>query len=418
MSENEEINGAILAIMESMRMQGSSLSTLKGYKNVYNVFKRYLSAHSISKIDENVCLEYVYVKTGHRFESFECVISSSSINYHVRPLRRLLRYLQDGQFHFDVRKTKPAFVCPACFKSEYEAFCGELTYRGYKEATIESITRRVRFLIIYLAAQEVSSSADITIRHIEDYLQTLDKKATSYVGLFLDTFRSFFSLLYERRYIVDDLASKLPKVRIPHNASIPYVWSKDDIKRLLCAIDRADPKGKRDYAIFLIAIRLGLRIGDIRNLKKSSIDWNRKTINLIMAKTGQPIELPLLKDIGWAIIDYLQNGRPVTNSERLFVRHRAPFNAFGNNNNFHKELHRYILKAGLDIPSGLRHGMHSLRSTLAGNMLEIKSSLPVISGVLGHQSVNTTSRYLSIDIERLRKCALDPEEVFANENRL
>lgn len=136
-----------------------------------------------------------------------------------------------------------------------------------------------------------------------------------------------------------------------------------------------------------------------------------------MAKTGQPIELPLLKDIGWAIIDYLQNGRPVTNSERLFVRHRAPFNAFGNNNNFHKELHRYILKAGLNIPSGQRHGMHSLRSTLAGNMLEIKSSLPVISGVLGHH-VDTTSRYLKIDIERLRKCALDPEEVFANENSL
>ena len=418
MSENEDINGAILAIMESMRMQGSSLSTLKGYKNVYNVFKRYLSVHCISKIDENVCLEYVYVKTEQRFESFECVISSASVNYHVRPLRRLLRYLQDGQFHSDVRKTQPAFVCPACFKSEYEAFCGELTYRGYKEATIESITRRVRFLIMYLAAQEVSSSADITIRDIEDYLQTLDKKATSYVGLFLDTFRFFFSLLYGRGYILDDLASKLPKVRIPHNASIPYVWSKDDIKRLLCAIDRADPKGKRDYAIFLIAIRLGLRIGDIRNLKKSSIDWNRKTINLIMAKTGQPIELPLLKDIGWAIIDYLQNGRPVTNSERLFVRHRAPFNAFGNKNNFHKELHRYILKAGLNVPGGMRHGMHSLRSTLAGNMLEIKSPLPVISGVLGHQSVNTTSRYLSIDIERLRKCALDPEEVFANENSL
>ena len=85
------------------------------------------------------------------------------------------------------------------------------------------------------------------------------------------------------------------KVRTSRNASIPYVWSKADIKKLLGAIDRADPKGKRDYAILLIAIRLGLRIGDIRSLKKSSIDWNRKTINLIMSKTGQPIELPLLK---------------------------------------------------------------------------------------------------------------------------
>ena len=229
---------------------------------------------------------------------------------------------------------------------------------------------------------------------------------------------SFFSFLYERGYIADDLIPMLPKVRTPRNASIPYVWSKDDIQKLLSAIDRDDPKGKRDYAILLIAIRLGLRIGDIRNLKKSSIDWNRKTINLKMVKTGQPIELPLLKDIGWAIIDYLQNGRPATNSECLFVRHKAPFNAFGGRNAFNKELHRYILKAGLNMPGDRWHGMHSLRSTLAGNMLEIKSPLPIISEALGHQSVNTTSIYLKIDIEGLRKCALDPEEVFACENSL
>jgi integrase/recombinase XerD len=46
--------------------------------------------------------------------------------------------LQDGQFHSDVRKTTPPFVCPACFKSEYEAFCEELAYREYSKATIES----------------------------------------------------------------------------------------------------------------------------------------------------------------------------------------------------------------------------------------------------------------------------------------
>lgn len=415
---NQDIHGAILAIMESMRLQGTSPGRLKNFHNAYNVFERYLSDNSIARIDENICLEYVYAKTGQRFARFECVTASARVDYRMRPLLLLLRYLQDGQFHSDIRKTKPPFVCPACFKSEYEAFCEELVYREYREATIESNTRKVQLLIMFMATHGVTSSSDITIQHIENYLKTIENKAVKYVGIFLYVFRNFFSFLYERGYIVDDLAPKLPKVRNPRNASIPHVWPKDDIKRLLCAIDRADPKGKRDYAILLIAIRLGLRIGDIRSLKKSSIDWNRKSINLKMAKTGQPIELPLLKDIGWAIIDYLQNGRPTTNSECLFVRHRGPFNAFGDRNGFNKELHRYILKAGLNVPGGLRHGMHSLRSTLAGNMLEIKSPLPIISEVLGHQSVNTTSIYLKIDIEGLRKCALDPEEVFANENSL
>lgn len=418
MVENQDIHGAILAIMESMRLQGTSPGRLKNFKNAYNVFELYLSKNSIARIDEKICLEFVYAKTGYRFERFECVTSNAGVDYRMRPLLLLLRYLQDGQVNSDVRKTKPSFVCPACFKSEYEAFCEELIYRGYSKATIESSTKKVQLLIMFMATQGVSSSSDITIRHIENYLKTIENKSVKYVCLFLYVFRNFFSFLYERGYIKDDLAPRIPRVRTLRNASIPYVWSKDDIKKLLCAIDRDDPKGKRDYAIFLIAIRLGLRMGDIRGLRKSSIDWNRKTINLKMSKTGQPIELPLLKDIGWAIIDYLQNGRPVTNSECLFVRHRAPFNAFGDRNGFTKELHRYILKAGLNIPGDQRHGMHSLRSTLAGNMLEIKSPLPIISEALGHQSVNTTGIYLKIDIEGLRKCALDPEEVFANENSI
>jgi site-specific recombinase XerD len=135
-----------------------------------------------------------------------------------------------------------------------------------------------------------------------------------------------------------------------------------------------------------------------------------------MSKTGQHIELPLLKDVGWAIIDYLQNGRPATTSECIFVRHRAPFNAIGGVGTFTAELHRYIIKAGIDISGTQRHGMHSLRSTLAGNMLDIKAPLPIISEALGHRSVNTTSIYLKIDIEGLRKCAIDPEEVFRVEN--
>jgi len=418
MLENQDIHGAILSIMESMRQQGTSPGRLKNFENSYNVFERYLSDNSIAKIDENICLEYVYAKTGQRFERFECVTSNARADYRMRPLLLLLRYLKDGQFCRDVRKTKPPFVCPACFESEYEAFCEELVYRGYSQATIDTNTQKVQVLIAHLAAQGVTSSADITIRHIESYLKTIEDKAVKYIGVFLYVFRNFFSFLYERGYTAHDLAPMLPKVRTFRNASIPYVWSKADIKKLLGAIDRDDPKGKRDYAILLIAIRLGLRIGDIRSLKKSSIDWNRKTINLKMSKTGQPIELPLLKDIGWAIIDYLQNGRPATNSECLFVRHKAPFNAFGGRNAFNKELHRYILKAGLNMPGDQRHGMHSLRSTLAGNMLEIKSPLPIISEALGHQSVNTTSIYLKVDIEGLRKCALDPEEVFASENSL
>ena len=410
--ETRDTHFAIQTIMEGLGNEGKSPKTLKTYETSFNSFEQYLAENEITAVDEKVCLEFIYAKTGQRYDSFACVTASSRVDYRMRPLSLLLDYLENGYFRNRMRRIKPRFTCPASFLVEYEAFCEELEYRGHKKSTIESNTQKTQLLIKYLTSQGINSLKSITIQHIEDYIKTLEGYAVKYIGTFLYVFRNLFSFLYDRGYIEQNIAAMLPKVRTPRNAAIPYVWSKEDLQKLLGAIDREDPKGKRDYAILLIAIRLGLRIGDIRSLKQTSIDWNRKTINLIMIKTGQLIELPLLKDVGWAIIDYLQNGRPTSTSECLFIRHKAPFNAFGDRNAFGRELHRYILKAGLNIPGNQWHGMHSLRSTLAGNMLDVKSPLPIISEALGHQSVNTTGLYLKIDIEGLRKCALDPEEVF------
>jgi len=91
MEENQDIHDAILSIMESMRLQGTSPSRLKNYENAYNVFERYLSDNSIVRIDENICLENVYAKTGkQRFERFECVKSNAIVVYRMRPLLLLL----------------------------------------------------------------------------------------------------------------------------------------------------------------------------------------------------------------------------------------------------------------------------------------------------------------------------------------
>jgi len=217
--------------------------------------------------------------------------------------------------------------------------------------------------------------------------------------------------LQDMNIIETNLTASLPHVRILRNAFIPHAWKTDDVRKLLASIDRNSAKGKRDYAILLIVAHLGLRVSDIRNMRLSNLNWNKKTIALSVRKTGQALELPLLDDIGWAIIDYLKNGRPQTTCNRVFVRHRTPFDSFGENQSFYSELHRYMQVAGIIPPTGVRCGLHSLRSTLARNMLEAKTPLPVISEVLGHTNINTTSIYLKIDLDGLRKCVLDPEEV-------
>jgi site-specific recombinase XerD len=93
---------------------------------------------------------------------------------------------------------------------------------------------------------------------------------------------------------------------------------------------------------------------------------------------------------------------------------KAPYEAFGKDANLHNIITKYTRNSGISIPRGNRHGLHSLRHTLASTLLENGASLYLISEVLGHINSKSTRIYLQTGIEELRKCALDPEEVFQN----
>ena len=412
MKNKNKIDEAISFIMESLEAQGLSKCTLKDYKCLFNVFKSYLEKQGITNVDEDVCLDYILIKNGVRPESFQMTIQDASSTRRMKALHLLLMYFETGKFEYSARKTKKSFLCPKYFQAEFTSFCEECEIRGYAQATINSNKEKVKYLLTFLEENNIKSSSKINIQHIEKFLATYQNASVKYIGTIIYVMRNYFSFLYERGYITKELSKCVPKIRAPRNGRLCYAWKKGEIKKLVDAIDRESSQGKRDYAIILMAVRLGLRVSDIRGLQFTSFNWNRKIITLVMKKTGQELELPLPDDIGWAIIDYIKNGRPKTTSERIFVRHRPPFTALGETANFNRQLHRYIVKAGLSIPNNMHHGMNSLRSNFAKNLLEVGVPLPVISSTLGHQNINTTSHYLHIDIEGLRKCALNPEEVF------
>jgi site-specific recombinase XerD len=410
--ETQVIANAVKDIMDLLRLQRLSISRLGLYQSVYTKFQCYLVEQDISKIDEQICLDYVYHKTGIRFKSFNCTTGNVNVNNYLRPLMILVDYLNNGYCNFNYRQRKPPFICPDIFLSEYDLFCTELMLKGYRETSIRLITSKIHYFVNYIHNKNLKSSNDITIQTIDSYLSTLTKNKNTYIDSSIYSLKLYLHFLSEKGFLQSKLDNLLPKRRNNRKSTISYVWSKTDIQKLLDAVDRTDPKGKRDYAVLLLAVRLGLRVSDIRNLKLSSIDWNHNEINLIMVKTNQHIKLPLLKDVGWAIIDYLKNGRPITTSACLFVKHKAPFNELGGRNSFNYELHRYIVKAGLNIPVNNAKGMHTFRHSLAKFLLEEKTPLHCISESLGHQSVDATSVYIEIDVEGLRKCSLDPEVVF------
>ncbi|KPA12778.1 integrase family protein, partial [Candidatus Magnetomorum sp. HK-1] len=283
--------------------------------------------------------------------------------------------------------------------------------RQYTILGTKSLFNVIQQFIIFMNDSNVSNTDAITEDLILKFLCSYSAYSTRYIATIVSTLRNYLKFNHEEGYIKNDITSCLPKIKIIRGGFIPSTWKQEDVHKLLNTIDRNNPLGKRDYAILLLVTRLGLRVSDIRALKLKNINWVRKTISIIMQKTKQPLELPLLDDIGWALIDYLKNGRPETISNCIFIRHKAPYDAFSDYNCLSRMLGRRMKKAEIDM-KGQKCGLHTLRNTLARVMLESGATLPVISETLGHQNINTTSIYLKIDIEGLRNCAIDPEEVF------
>jgi integrase len=148
-------------------------------------------------------------------------------------------------------------------------------------------------------------------------------------------------------------------------ARIPSVWDPADVARILEAVDRGSPCGKRDYAIILLVARLGLRGIDVKRLEFSDFDWPGNRLSVVQAKTGGRVQLPLLKDAGWAVIDYVRAGRPASDCPQVFLRHTAPVGPFSEQDHLHQILVKHARAARVPVSEERRHGMHSLRHTLA-----------------------------------------------------
>jgi integrase len=189
-----------------------------------------------------------------------------------------------------------------------------------------------------------------------------------------------------------------------HQTHLPSSFSPDEVERLLAVVDRDSPLGKRDYAILSLAAKLGLRSGDIRALRFEHIDWENNTIRFVQNKTGEPLSLPLLPDVGWAIIDYIQHGRPVSDTPEIFVRQVPPHVPM---RYYDSLMVKYLQKANISTERVRHHGLHALRHSLATTLLEQETPIHVIQEVLGHLDSNTTQRYISVDVEQLKSCAME-----------
>lgn len=325
---------------------------------------------------------------------------------------RIIRMIGDFQLHRTILRryykheeilTEPYFVA---IRNHFKSYCRN---KNYSNVTIDHYVNQSTRFMDYLVSQKIMHCKEINLLLTHAYIKTLSGYTYKTVEQNICSLRSFFRFLLEIKEVEVDFAAKMPMVHARKQTRIPSVWTANELQKLIAAIDRGSPQGKRDYAIILLACCLGMRCTDIKNLKMENFHWKEKKLIFTQSKTRSVLILPLTSEVGWAVIDYLKYGRPKIDSPSIFVRHLAPFAPFAEGDHLNQIIKKYMRLAHLPTLKK-RRGMHSLRHTLASQLLEKDTPLSIISDILGHIDTDSTAVYLKIDIKKLKECSLTFEE--------
>ena len=220
--------------------------------------------------------------------------------------------------------------------------------------------------------------------------------------------RMFLRFLIANSYCAVGLEAAIPTLAHWRLSTLPRYLQPEEVERVIASCDRSSPVGRRDRAILLLLARLGLRAGDIVHLRLSDIDWKNASIQ-VCGKGRRQTRLPLTQEMGQAIVDYLQNGRPRSSTDTVFVCCRAPFLSFGSHCAVSVIVDSALRRAGVVRPN--RGAAHLLRHSIATSMLRQGASLKDIADLLRHSSIQTTQIYAKVDIAALRQIAQPWPEV-------
>jgi len=313
-----------------------------------------------------------------------------------------LKYLRDT----GINTTLPVALSVVADQPLLSRFCEWMRLqRGTCVATLSRHRRYVRELLTQLG--------DVPSRWDAHGLRAFVLNQGRHCGLATvqgcaATVRMFVRFLIAEGHCAVGLDAAIPRVAHWRLAVLPRYLPPDDVERVIASCDPASPVGRRDRAILLLLARLGLRAGDVAHLRLRDIDWREAWIQ-VRGKSRYEARLPLTQEVGQAVVDYLQHGRPRTSLELVFIRSRAPLRALDSHSAVTAIVARAIKRAGITRPS--RGAAHLLRHSVATSMLREGASLQEIGALLRHCSIETTQIYAKVDVTALQSIAQSWPEV-------
>jgi integrase len=398
------VSALVSGLDAELRRLGYKDPTLVWYRRCWGRLERFFAARGVEEFSLDVAMAWVDEACGFFEKERSGTLKPNDIY-----LFRVAQMLGDYALHGAVlrRYNRSVDKLPGDDAEIVARFQAWLGTAGRAVSTVRTYGSVAGEFVAFAGTRGGLGRCDAAV--IGAFVATLAGYQVKTVEQKLCALRSFLTFASTEGLIEPAVADAVPPVPSGKQARVPSVWEPGEVEQILNAIDRGNPCGRRDYAIVLLIARLGLRSIDVKRLEFADFDWPSNRLFVTQAKTGHRFQLPLLKDVGWAVIDYIRHARPVCAAPQVFVRHTAPIGAFSDQDHLHQILVKHARVAHVPISEKRRHGMHSLRHTLATRLMEDGTPLEEIADILGHQSVRSTGVYLKSSLGLLAKCALDPD---------
>lgn len=318
--------------------------------------------------------------------------------YHTqgRFVRLIDSYFNTGQFYFSMArrgKTMPSNQQHKVIYAEYGEF---LRTKYDNENTVHFYEYGMYDFLQYLNRIGVETFNSLVTETVIKYIKNSKKSRQREI---LCELRAIFRYLNR-----EDLLASIAGIHAPRMKRIIPTLTDEEQNRIKEIINNGEIT-LRDAAIVLMGLSSGIRACDLINLKLSDIDWKNETISFRQSKTGNLVCLPLILNVGNAIVRYITRERPDAKNDFLFVRQLAPFQPFSDHASCYEVVRRVFSKAGIKKDSRI-FGMHMLRHNAASTMVKNAVPIETIAAILGHTSPDTTDIYITTDEIKLKECVL------------
>lgn len=376
-------------LLQLLQEKAYGKDTINNYRRKLNHLGQYMSANEISDYTLSVGQGFI-----------NDYLATHMLNKdHQRFIHTIIRRLDDYCMGNYLLQSKTKYVpLSQIHTALLDAYLQKSRDDGNRKSTI---SKKRSFLHAFFSHLESCGCHDLRIADIavigRACLMQTNKDGWAVIRMFLQ-------YLNHAGLMDCDFSAIVPHFKRAFR--LPSIYTEEEVRRFEDAINVTTKIGKRDYAMLLLATRLGMRSGDIANLTFSDLDFQNNTIRILQEKTCEFLILPILPVVKNALLDYLKSGRPESALPYVFLRVNAPFEKMSTSA-IRYGTSRYFGGANIDT-TGKKHGPHVFRSSLASSMINQATSYDIVRKILGHTDPNAVKHYAKVDIGRLREYAIEP----------